>query len=253
LGIQLRRLSSVAGRIIVISEFTAKQLRQQCPSLKDKISVVHDGINKDIFYRRKRKIGQEKGYILFVSGFDVRKNVNNLLKAYLLLAQKGVKNKLLLKGVVEEGIDYYMNVPSIVQEMGLNDRVVIESRYMDDNDLAELYSNAALLVLPSFIEGFGLPVLEAMACGCPVACSNAASLPEVGGDAALYFDPQDPAGMAVAMERILAEPGLKQVMREKGYANAKKFSWDKMARLILEAVHDAAGTGTSAKHCRPDA
>jgi len=95
--------------------------------------------------------------------------------------------------------------------------------------------------MPSFIEGFGLPVLEAMACGCPVACSNAASLPEVGGDAAMYFDPNDPEQMASVMERILDEPGLRQSMIDKGFENVKRFSWDKMAGELLEMLHSVGG------------
>jgi glycosyltransferase involved in cell wall biosynthesis len=184
-----------------------------------------------------------KGSILFVSGFDRRKNVGNLLKAYRILRERGRKERLLLKGVVEPGVGYYQDVPAMVRQHGLEGQVDVDSSYADDARLASLYRSASMLVVPSFVEGFGLPVLEAMACGCPVACSNAASLPEVGGDAAQYFDPHDPSDMATVMERILTRQGLRRSMIIKGHQNMKRFSWDNMAREILSALRETSGGG----------
>jgi glycosyltransferase involved in cell wall biosynthesis len=238
--LQLAMLPLSASRVVAISEYTARQVLALKPSLAGRVSVAHCGLNPAF----NDKVPAEQSmarYILFVSGFDKRKNVENLLEAFRLLREKGRREKLLLKGVVEPGIGYYQDVPAMVRERGLEEAVEVDSSYAGDDRLAALYKNAAMLVVPSFIEGFGLPVLEAMACGCPVACSNAASLPEVGGDAALYFDPNDPEQMASVMDRILDEPGLRQSMIDKGFENVKRFSWDKMAGELLELLRTVGG------------
>jgi glycosyltransferase involved in cell wall biosynthesis len=106
--------------------------------------------------------------------------------------------------------------------------------YPDDNQLVELYRNAALLSFPSFYEGFGLPPLEAMACGCPVVVSNVASLPEVCGDAAYYVDPYNVESIAEGMYKVLTDEALRQGLIEKGFARARFFSWEKSAKKHIE-------------------
>jgi alpha-1,3-rhamnosyl/mannosyltransferase len=108
--------------------------------------------------------------------------------------------------------------------------------FVDDADLPALYRNAVLFVLPSLYEGFGLPVLEAMACGTPVICSDASSLPEVAGDAALMIDPFDVDGLAAAMARVLQEPDLREGMGARGLAQAKRFTWERAARQLLDVL-----------------
>jgi len=110
-----------------------------------------------------------------------------------------------------------------------------------EDDLPALYAGATLFVFPSLYEGFGLPVLEAMACGTPVACSNTSSLPEVVGDAALTFDPADSSAIARAITRVLADAELRQVLRERGLAQAAGFSWERTAAKTLEVYRRAAG------------
>jgi glycosyltransferase involved in cell wall biosynthesis len=105
--------------------------------------------------------------------------------------------------------------------------------FVDDGDLPALYRGAALFAFPSLYEGFGLPVLEAMACGVPVVCSNASSLPEVAGDAALLVDSLDTDGLAAAMARALEDAGLRQEMSARGLAQASRFTWEKAARQLL--------------------
>lgn len=244
--VQMTMLPLTASRIVAISRYTASQLVGLKPSLEGRISVSYLGVKGALRkgLSSKKKAGD---YILFVSGFDKRKNVEGLLRAYKSLRDKGRKERLLLKGVVETGVGYYQDVPALVRQHGLESSVDVDTSYADEDRLASLYRNASVLVVPSFIEGFGLPVLEAMACGCPVACSNAASLPEVGGDAALYFDPHQPEQMAEAMMRILTEPGLRRQMVRKGYENVKRFSWEKMAREIMEILRSVAGAGQTAR------
>ncbi len=110
-----------------------------------------------------------------------------------------------------------------------------------EDDLPALYSGAELFVMPSLIEGFGLPVLEAMACGAPVACARSSSLPEVAGHAAVYFDPKDTGAMAQSLARLLRNPGYRKLLGERGRARAAQLSWERTARLTLDVYRRAAG------------
>ena len=111
--------------------------------------------------------------------------------------------------------------------------------FVDDADLPALYRSASLFVFPSLYEGFGLPVLEAMACRVPVVCSNASSLPEVAGEAALLVDPHDEEGLAAAMERALMDETLRAEMKAKGLRQAARFTWDRAAKQLLDAFDRA--------------
>jgi len=128
-------------------------------------------------------------------------------------------------------------VRALVDELGLMDDVIFAG-YVPDKDLPMLYSGADCLLLPSLYEGFGFPVLEAMACGTPVICSNTSSLPEVAGDVALQVSPHDDAGLAAAIQRVLSEPGLADWMGEQGIVQAGKFSWSSCAAETVE-VYEA--------------
>src|SRR6185503_11785173 len=112
--------------------------------------------------------------------------------------------------------------------------------YVPETDLAGLYSGARAFVYPSLYEGFGFPVLEAMACGTPVICANTSSLPEVAGDAALLVDPTDTAALAAAIDRVLADPALCAELAAKGRAQAQKFSWERTAAETLAVLRQAA-------------
>ena len=122
-----------------------------------------------------------------------------------------------------------------VERLGLSDRVIFPD-FVSDDDLPALYVGARLFVYPSLYEGFGLPVAEAMACGVPVVSSNASSLPEVAGDAGLYFDPRDVDAMAGAIERALTDSALRADLSLRGLAQAKKFSWGKAAEELRDFI-----------------
>ncbi len=115
--------------------------------------------------------------------------------------------------------------------------------YQDDDGLRTLYENARALIVPSVYEGFGLPVLEAMECGCPVISARSAALPEVAADAALYFDPQDAQSLAAVLGRLLTEPALAEDLRRRGYERSRKFAWSACAQLVLEILASAAAAG----------
>ena len=124
-----------------------------------------------------------------------------------------------------------------VRKLGLEDRVILTG-YVPDADLTGLLSGALAFVFPSLYEGFGLPVLEAMACGTPVICSSVSSLPEVGGDAALQIDPLDTEALAEAMHQVITDVGLRTTLVERGYEQVQRFSWQRSAGQVLQVLED---------------
>ena len=151
-------------------------------------------------------------YILYVGGADPRKNLKRLLEAFSVLAQKGCPVSLVMAGGLgkKEG-----EILKWIEQLGLS-REVLLAGPVHRRELPSLYSGARLFVYPSLYEGFGLPVLEAMACGVSVITSNVSSLPEVAGGAAYLVDPDDVPGLAQAMEAILQDAGLSEILRQPG-------------------------------------
>jgi len=131
----------------------------------------------------------------------------------------------------------YEKIFGQVRHLGLTGRVVLTG-YVPDSDLPALLSGALAFVYPSLYEGFGLPVLEAMACGTPVVCSNASSLPEVGGDAALLVDPHNTEALAESLARIAADEDLRRMLSEKGFKQARRFSWQRTAREAMQVLEE---------------
>ncbi len=174
--------------------------------------------------------GLSAGYLLFVGPSDKRRNLSRLLHAYAGLRREGRCPPLVVVGAAQAEEN---GLGSDLRRLGLDGRVRFLGR-IPDQELAALYSGAGLFVFPTLYEGFGLPALEAMACGAPVVCSNAASLPEVVQDAALLVDPTDVTALAGALERGLRDQSLREEMREKGLARARQFSWQRTARETLE-------------------
>jgi glycosyltransferase involved in cell wall biosynthesis len=135
-------------------------------------------------------------------------------------------------------------VAALAAQAGLSPSQVRDLGFVPEEDMPALYRAARAVVFPSLFEGFGMPVLEAMACGCPVACSNAASLPEVAGDAARLFDPRDQAAMAEAIGEVWADEALQARLVERGHARAAEHRWPRVVPLLLEAYERAAGSGS---------
>jgi glycosyltransferase involved in cell wall biosynthesis len=181
-----------------------------------------------------KKFGITKPYILFVGTIQPRKNIAKLIEAVSLLKNKEVKLVVVgKKGWLWEGI------------LAAPDKFKIANRvkfldFVTNEDLPSLYKNALCFVLPSLYEGFGLPVLEAMKFGCPTVISNVSSLPEVGGDAAIYFNPQNVDDIAEKLELVIQDSKLREEMVEKGYNQVKKFSWEKTAKETLKVLEELA-------------
>lgn len=174
-------------------------------------------------------------FILFVGGLNPLKNFSNLLRAMALL-----EDDVPLVAVGFLRWKYERDV-ALVEELGLRNRVR-QTGFVPDEDLPAIYNLAALLVLPSLYEGFGIPILEAMACGCPVVTSRTGCGPEVAGQAAVLVDPHRPESIAAGIRRVLADPALAAELVRRGLDQAAGFSWQKAARESL-AVYEAAVAG----------
>jgi len=177
-----------------------------------------------------REYSVETPYILYVGALESRKNLPRLLEAYTLLRQWSTGWRLVIVGARK-----WKSSPifETVQRLQLESHVTFTG-YVADEHLPALYAGADLFAFPSLYEGFGLPVLEAMACGTPVVTSNSSSLPEVAGDAALLVDPYNVDEIAAAMRRILEDTNLAQELRMHGLARAAQFTWERTARETIE-------------------
>ncbi len=177
----------------------------------------------------RRQFALPDEYILYFGSNKPHKNLVTLVEAYATMAAE-TGARLVIAGYWDAA---YPESRRRAEALGLGERV----RFLgpvDEADAPALYSGATCFVFPSRYEGFGLPVLEAMACGAAVACSNTSSLPQVGGDAALYFAPEDIDGLAHALRRLISDPVLRQTLAQKGLEQARRFSWSRTATQTLE-------------------
>jgi len=223
-----RRLRQVS-RYLAVSEFTRREMAEVLGIDQSLTGVTYNAVDPGQFRPRPGTVripGLAPGepYFLFLGTNDPRKNPQVIPKALRL---SGLDVPLVLAGFSGWS----------KEEAGQGR--VIELGYVPEEDLAGLYSDALCLVYPSLYEGFGLPVLEAMSCGCPVITADAASLPEVGGDACLYLKtPSDPGEMARAMVRMAGEPRLREELRASGLARAGAFSWEASAHAAMASFRE---------------
>ncbi|MBI3959908.1 MAG: glycosyltransferase family 4 protein [Chloroflexi bacterium] len=221
-----------ADAIIAVSQQTRRDLVDRYATPPAKIQVIYEGIDdrfapigSDWQSDLRGQYSPDRPYLLMVGTLEPRKNHATAMRALARLKQAGHPQRLLISG----GQGWLFEpVRRLVEELGLTGDVTFAGRVPDD-DLPALYAGADALLLPSLYEGFGFPVLEAMACGTPVVCSNSSSLPEVAGDAALLVPPTDDEALAAAVERILTEPGLAADLRRRGAIQAARFRWERCA------------------------
>jgi glycosyltransferase involved in cell wall biosynthesis len=185
----------------------------------------------------RQKYGLPESYLLYLGGFDQRKKVPTLLKAFAQLAKDSRAFLVVAGRLPEKGSDFFPDPRPIVQELGIEERVVFTG-WVPEEDKPALYSGARAFVFPSLYEGFGLPPLEALACGTPVIASNRGSLPEIVGEGGLLLEPDDVEGLAAAMEKLLTDDDLWDDLRRKGLAHVAKFSWEKTARETLAVYRE---------------
>ncbi|OGF50840.1 MAG: hypothetical protein A2231_04090 [Candidatus Firestonebacteria bacterium RIFOXYA2_FULL_40_8] len=215
--------------IFTPSEFTKKEVLKHYPLNPDKIHVTPLGI-QGLFYEEieKKNTVREK-YILYVGRIAPTKNVFRLLDAYNLIKNKVQEEIVVVGSVSKEYLDS-------IKDKGLVSEKVTIKENAKLSDILSLYKKAALFVFPTLYEGFGLPPIEAMACGCPVVVSNTTSLPEVCGDAAIYVDPTDIKSIADGIVKGLNDMKLREDMIKKGFERAKQFTWEKTAKTTIEII-----------------
>jgi len=223
-----------ADSIIAVSHSTKQDLVGLYGIDPDRITVIYEAADHrfhpqpmETIERIRRKYSLMEPFVLCVSTIEPRKNLTRLIEAWQLIVRKSRYPGIRLVIVGKRGW-LYQPFFRRLEELGL-DREVILLGHVPDGDLPALYSAATLFVFPSLYEGFGLPPLEAMACGVPVVCSSTSSLPEVAGNAALLVDPLDVEALAEAVERVLTDEVLRAEMRERGLRQAAKFSWEDTA------------------------
>lgn len=220
-----------ADAIIAVSQATADDIAYYYGRTEN-VQVVHHGVDHGRFQPKNLQVAFaeiKRPYILYVGQIQPRKNLVRLVKAFAALSQSRPELQLViagghgwLKGPIMEGIN----------KSPVRDKIVLTGTVSDEL-LPALYQNAEAFVLPSLYEGFGMPILEALACGCPVVTSNVSSMPEVAGGAAVLIDPKDIDSMKSGIEEALQR---REELIEKGMKRAAEFSWDKTARQTLEVI-----------------
>lgn len=231
-------------KIFTISQASKDDIIKEYGVSKDKVVVTYPGIKLKAQMSKLKttaqsssildKYGIKKDYILFVGTLQPRKNVARLIEAFSMLNSNDKRINADLVIVGKKGW-MYEEILAAPEKFGISDKVKF-LHSVSDEDLPSFYKNALCFVLPSLYEGFGLPILEAMQNGCPVLTSDVSSLPEAGGDAALYFDPLDTNDIKEKMELMMNDKELKIKLIQKGNGQVKKFSWEKTARETLNVL-----------------
>ncbi|MBU2025312.1 MAG: glycosyltransferase family 1 protein [Patescibacteria group bacterium] len=237
-----------AAHLITVSEYSKKEIIKYLNIDPSFITVIKNGA-ADCFYpvsdQRKiqtklEQLNINSPYLFYIGGFEKRKNLDFLLKAFKKMTENYANvlgsRKLVIAGEIWPNKDPLVtDVQAVVGDLGLKDKVILTGA-VSNNDLVTLYNGADLFVFPSLYEGFGLPVLEAMACGCPVLASNRTAIPEIGQDAIEYFNPDREDELIQQLNRLLSDPVITAELSQKGRIRAKSFSWPRAAKKTLEIL-----------------
>ncbi len=241
----MRAAIARTDRIIVDAKNTKKDILETYNISEEKITVINCGLSEmfkeisdsELLENTRKKFALPEHFILHVGTLSPDKNLTGLLDAYAILKRKvGSLPKIVVVG--PRGW-LYESIFKKILRLRLKDDVVFLG-YIEDIDLVHIYNLADIFVLVSLYEGFGFPPLEAMACGTPVISSDAGSLPEVVGEAALMVNPHDVEDLAKAVERLLVDSALRKELIKKGFARRKLFSWEETARKTLTIYQEAA-------------
>jgi len=241
-----KRYIKRASHIIAISQSTKSDLVKYLNIPESKISVIYNGVDHNIFkpyepYQMSpyHVTLSHKPYILYVGSERRRKNLGRLFEAFAMLRQEFPKLKLVKIGGLGRSKQLRSEMLKKLSSLGITEDVTFVD-YISELELAYYYSSATLLAYPSLYEGFGLPPLEAMACGCPVVTANTSSLPEVVGEAGIMVNPYDTSSLVQAIRRVLTDDKLRDNMVRRGLEQSKKFSWEKTAELTLQVYNKVA-------------
>lgn len=215
-------------KMLTVSEFSKKEICDIYQTPTDKVVVVPNAVSSS-FHTRTEPAGER--YLLAVSSLNQQKNFHGLIDAFTLLRQD--THKLYIVGSLNKNFAD----PGLVKKIEADSRIKLLGRVSDER-LVGLYSGADAFIFPSFYEGFGIPPLEAQACGCPVIVSNTASLPEVCGDSALYCSPHNPQDIADKIQQLITNPALAESLQRKGYANITRYSWEISAKRLAQVIRE---------------
>jgi len=238
----MRDIAAKADQIICISENTRRDLHTFFNIPLEKTCVVYNGVDHHLFYplssqerlnasSQLKELGIDKPYVLYVGTIEPRKNLTGLLESFALLKGKKVfQGQLVVTGMKGWMVE---STGELIKELDIQTDVIFTG-FVSDGQLCQLYNMAEVFVFPSFYEGFGFPILEAMACGTAVITSQTSSCIEIVADAALMIDPKDTKAMAQAMEQVLTDKALKESLRQAGLKRAKEFSFLTTAQNTLD-------------------
>lgn len=237
----LKRVARTARAVIAVSEFTKKDLLKNFPSLDpNRVFVIHEAASE--FFKPvpkpeaeahlRRRFALEGPFVLFVGTLKPHKNLKTLAEAMRSARSRGVREKLVVVGRADP------KAPEAAESLSGDEGACFLGEVADE-DLRMLYGAATVFVLPSLWEGFGIPVLEAMACGAPVISSNAASLPEAAGDAAELFSPLGTDALERLLVAVLSDPSRRAAMSQKSLTQAARFSWERTAERTLAVYREA--------------
>lgn len=242
--VMMRAAARKSRRVIANSYYTRRDIVRYLKIPESKVKVIYEGVNENYHpvknESRLRKVKERyktsEKFIFYIGQWKPYKNILRLMRAFHRLKMKtGIPHKLLIGGRKDPN---YGEIPALARNLGL-EKDIIFTGYIPEEDLPVLYSAAKLFIFPSLYEGFGLPVLEAMACGIPVVSSNTSSLPEIAGDAAILVNPYSIEEIAQAMQEGLRDEKLRKKLIQKGLARTRLFVWEKTSRETLQVYEQA--------------
>jgi len=236
----MKHIEEIKPIIIAVSESARSEILQYTKITSDKIKVIYESYDEDNIFLDKGDVSEivQGEYILFLGAVEDKKNVKRIIDTFNIIAAKNRDLKLVLSGKMT--VDNPEEILEKIDNSPYRDWIILPG-YIDITMKRRLLSNALCFVFPSIGEGFGIPILEAMVCGCPVICGDNTSQPEVGGDAAVYVDVYNTEQLAYEMERVINSESLRKEMIQKGLVQSKKFSWDKCAEQIEEVYRMSVG------------
>jgi glycosyltransferase involved in cell wall biosynthesis len=231
----IRFIKKFADQILTVSDYSKQDVSKFYKIKSDKIQVVYNGYDS---YKYKvldesERLIKDK-YILFIGRLEEKKNTARLVEAFINYCTQEGKSELKLVLIGRPGYGFE-KIENLIKVRGFEDRVILPG-WVEDDQLPVYLNQAEAFIFPSLFEGFGIPVLEAMACGCPVVCSNTTSLPEAAGEAAIMIDPRDVGAITDSIAKIVGNTELQEQLRTKGLDRVKDFSWHKCARETLDIV-----------------
>ncbi|MBQ8297142.1 MAG: glycosyltransferase family 4 protein, partial [Ruminococcus sp.] len=240
----LKRSMKRADLIVTDSEFSKSEILKYFPQHEKKLRVVPCGVDLNKFRpcenperipEVKKSLEIEGEYFLYLGTIEPRKNLERLIEAYHIFSQR---EKDAPKLVLAGGKGWlYDSIFAKVKELKLDDKVIF-TKYVPSEDMNPLMCGAVAFVFPSIYEGFGMPPLEAMACGVPVLSSDAASLPEVTGDCAVICDPYSPESIAEGLMKLYSDDNLRKQLSERGLERAKGFTWEASAEILYNVYRE---------------